>query len=398
MAGAGLDAERPHAVIRAQIDLIGELRVEVEEIIALEQRIDAIEADRVAFETRVTAMAGLFEVQADTPDQALAMLAAAAQDAAAARTNRAQLAKQLSDAERRIARSVAAQAYAMARLAPLSRMAGSEDRAALAAAVQASDQARILRGELERLSVEILGAGAGPGLDALLAEVAEADGAALLVRGGDLADALSALSDDVARLTGERATTQAAFSRLDDGPDAAIAAADAEQARSEMAAQAEAYVRKRAEVALLRWTIARYRAQKQSPLLNRASALFSTLTLGRYVALLVDLEADKARLTGLRADGAVTPIEGMSEGTLDQLFLALRLAAVEDAVRGGAVLPFLADDLFINYDNARAEAGLRVLADLARTTQVLFFTHHAHLATIAERALAPLQVSRRLLA
>ncbi len=76
-------------------------------------------------------------------------------------------------------------------------------------------------------------------------------------------------------------------------------------------------------------------------------------------------------------------------GTADQLFLALRLAAMEQAVTAGMALPFLADDLFINFDDGRALAGLRVLAELARSTQVLFFTHHQHLVTLAREALGP---------
>lgn len=73
----------------------------------------------------------------------------------------------------------------------------------------------------------------------------------------------------------------------------------------------------------------------------------------------------------------------MSEGTTDQLFLSLRLAAVEQSVASGVRLPFLADDLFVNFDDDRSRAGFEVLAELARSTQVLFFTHHAHLAEIA---------------
>ena len=64
----------------------------------------------------------------------------------------------------------------------------------------------------------------------------------------------------------------------------------------------------------------------------------------------------------------------MSEGSTDQLFLALRLAAVEQSISSGVPLPFLADDLFVNFDDARARAGFQVLAELARSTQVLFFT------------------------
>jgi uncharacterized protein YhaN len=169
---------------------------------------------------------------------------------------------------------------------------------------------------------------------------------------------------------------------------AADAASDAEQARAEMAAQAEVYILKRAQALTLRCAIERYRERHQDPLLVRASELFSTLTLGRYSALRIELGEATPRLLGIMDQGrAAVEISDMSEGTTDQLFLALRLAAVELAVDSGIRLPFLADDLFVNFDDDRAEAGLRVLAELATKTQVLFFTHHSHLAAIARSVL-----------
>jgi len=77
----------------------------------------------------------------------------------------------------------------------------------------------------------------------------------------------------------------------------------------------------------------------------------------------------------------------MSTGTADQLYMALRVASVEDYLDRADALPFVADDLFINFDDARAEAGFEVLGQLASKTQVLFFTHHQHLMEIAERTL-----------
>ncbi|GMN14865.1 ATP-binding protein [Altererythrobacter sp. MTPC7] len=165
---------------------------------------------------------------------------------------------------------------------------------------------------------------------------------------------------------------------------AAGAAAEAEQSRAEMVDLAEQYILKRAQAVTLRWAIERYRDENQDPLLVRASELFSKLTVGRYSSLQIDTDGKDPRLLGLRDDGrTVVDVGGMSEGTTDQLFLALRLAAVERSVRSGTILPFLADDLFVNFDEQRSEAGLRVLAELARSTQVLFFTHHRHLADIA---------------
>ncbi|WP_237237679.1 ATP-binding protein [Sphingomonas melonis] len=134
----------------------------------------------------------------------------------------------------------------------------------------------------------------------------------------------------------------------------------------------------------LRWAIERYREENQDPLLLRASALFASLTVGRYAALRVDADGPSPRLLGIRDDGrTVVEVGAMSEGTSDQLFLALRLAATEQSVAAGIRLPFLADDLFVNFDDERSEAGFRVLAELAASTQVLFFTHHPHLAALA---------------
>jgi uncharacterized protein YhaN len=65
----------------------------------------------------------------------------------------------------------------------------------------------------------------------------------------------------------------------------------------------------------------------------------------------------------------------MSDGTRDQLFLALRWAALELHVGQAMPLPFIADDLFINYDDARAEAGLEALKGLSEQIQVIFLTH-----------------------
>jgi uncharacterized protein YhaN len=66
--------------------------------------------------------------------------------------------------------------------------------------------------------------------------------------------------------------------------------------------------------------------------------------------------------------------------------MALRVAAVEEYLAHATPVPFIADDLFINYDDARAAAGFKVLQQLAEKTQVLFFTHHQHLVEVARTA------------
>lgn len=92
-------------------------------------------------------------------------------------------------------------------------------------------------------------------------------------------------------------------------------------------------------------------------------------------------------------DGELVRVSGLSTGTADQLYLALRVASVDDYLDRANALPFVADDLFINFDDARAAAGFEVLCQLSRKTQVLFFTHrllsrfqpYAHAASVAAR-------------
>lgn len=91
----------------------------------------------------------------------------------------------------------------------------------------------------------------------------------------------------------------------------------------------------------------------------------------------------------MRPDGSTVQVPDMSIGTSDPLYLALRVASVTDYLHRASPLPFIADDLFVNFDDERAAAGFRVLGQLGKATQVLFFTHHGHLVEIARAALGP---------
>ncbi|MDP3039424.1 MAG: hypothetical protein Q8O18_06070 [Deltaproteobacteria bacterium] len=71
-----------------------------------------------------------------------------------------------------------------------------------------------------------------------------------------------------------------------------------------------------------------------------------------------------------------------------KFYPALRLASLEKFIADGEPLPLLVDDALVNFDNHRARAALKVLADLAATTQVIFFTHHQHMVHLAGEAVA----------
>jgi uncharacterized protein YhaN len=185
----------------------------------------------------------------------------------------------------------------------------------------------------------------------------------------------------------------------------------------------------RVAAAVLNEAIERHRQKNQGPILGRASEIFQQITLGRFVGLQAEFnEKGEPVLAGIRGDWqdsgvlaashlsaltasstddlplfdrheAVSPVvaalapgervtvDGMSDGTCDQLYLALRIASLEGWLKHHEPIPFIVDDILMNFDDARAVATLQVLAELAQQTQVIFFTHHQHLLELAQEHL-----------
>ncbi|NYT24262.1 AAA family ATPase [Alcaligenaceae bacterium] len=287
---------------------------------------------------------------------------------------------------------------------------------------QAAERSREeARQRLAELSERLLQEGEGRSRPQIEAELESIDVAALAGRAEALRTALQHAASVSSRLAVEREQARKALEAISGGDTAAHAAARRQEALADMADIAERYVRLYTEQRLLERVTERYRERRQGPLLARAGQLFSELTLGAHAGLEIDHAAvSEARTAGRgqarraasgaesaaegrrggvspgeaavlharRADGGVVPLDGLSDGTRDQLYLALRIAALELYLDHAAPLPFIADDLFVNYDDQRAVAGLRKLAAVARRTQIIFLTHHAHMVELAREALA----------
>ncbi|MFS8112874.1 AAA family ATPase [Rhizobium jaguaris] len=129
-----------------------------------------------------------------------------------------------------------------------------------------------------------------------------------------------------------------------------------------------------------------YREQQADPVITRAGELFSLLT-GRRFARLVEEhdEKDVLQLLAERPGGERVPLEGLSEGTGDQLYLALRLAFLEDYSSRNEPAPLIVDDIFQTFDDDRASAGIKALAGTAERFQTILFTHEMSLVEIAKR-------------
>ena len=161
------------------------------------------------------------------------------------------------------------------------------------------------------------------------------------------------------------------FDAINGGAQAAVAEAQKQEALAEMSEAGEEYLRLATANSLLKWAVDRYRDRKQGPLLQRASAVFKNLTLGSFEKLRIDYDQAPPALMAYRPNNQSVKIVGLSDGTRDQLFLALRIAALELQAEQGTPVPFIAYDLFINFDDRRSRAGLQALYELSAKSQVL---------------------------
>lgn len=190
-------------------------------------------------------------------------------------------------------------------------------------------------------------------------------------------------------------TTEAGYANLQDRrrdlsafeSDAGMNAlvAERERAAAEMRQVIDRYMEVTLARALLDAAVGRLRNEQQNPLLSRAGALFALTTRGAFSGIGADVDEKGVPVViGKRASGGNVGISQMSDGTRDQLFLAFRLASVEHYCAAAEPLPFIADDLLVHFDDERSAATLDLLAEVGKRTQVLLFTHHRSVGSMAK--------------
>ena len=124
-----------------------------------------------------------------------------------------------------------------------------------------------------------------------------------------------------------------------------------------------------------------YETERQPETLREASAFLSQLTEGKYVRIWTPLGKNQLRIDN--SQGQALPLEVLSRGTREAVFIALRLSLAAAYSRRGVTIPLVLDDVLVNFDSARAESAGRVLRDFAALGhQVIMFTCHEHIMRI----------------
>jgi uncharacterized protein YhaN len=147
----------------------------------------------------------------------------------------------------------------------------------------------------------------------------------------------------------------------------------------------------RDRLALLEAVVARaeagFRDAHQPDVLRRASEYLRRVTDGRYSRL--DYDAQARLLTVTPADRGEPLAVGkpLSSGTLDQIFLCLRLGLLDHLDEDRERLPLILDDALLRTDDVRRGELYALLAHAARRRQIFLLTCHGAIAREAEEAL-----------
>ena len=118
---------------------------------------------------------------------------------------------------------------------------------------------------------------------------------------------------------------------------------------------------------------ARERQQGFAPeLAGHVERILSRVTAGKYARAAISQSLEISLQPGT---GALQPWEFFSGGTVELMYLALRLGLIRMLEKHSGPLPALLDDPFVLLDDARCREALGVLRDAAQAgSQVLLFT------------------------
>ena len=384
--------EKPH-IVSAKIKIIDEMRDHDTKARDLrDARIATIERDIEDYEKNVAAITAELapDLKNGEVDPAVISLDSRRDEALKLSETARDLQKKIGEVTNKISSLNQDRTIDWAEVLPLFEAIGTKNVEELRSAIKKSEKKRVVQDQLNTVMTTLDEQGGGLAIEVLEKECQDVDIDEVKTK-EELTEAeLGECNKHVEKAIVVETEARTEFEAIGGDDTAARAAADYEEALASMQLAAERYVRVRTSASLLHWVIDRYRKEKQAPLLKRAGELFQILTLNSFEKLEVQFDVhDSMHLVGVRPKGEIVPVLGLSSGVEDQLFLALRIAAVEDYLQRAESLPFVADDLFINFDPDRSAAGFEVLGQLAEQTQVLFYTHHQHLVDIAKDTLGP---------
>lgn len=121
-----------------------------------------------------------------------------------------------------------------------------------------------------------------------------------------------------------------------------------------------------------------YQENHLQAVLRYTSTFFEELTNGRYHQVYAPTSKKPFQVEG--KDHIVYTVNMLSQGTVDQLYIALRLA-ISIVMSDRYHMPFIIDDAFVHFDDTRTNRMLRILQNWTNEQQIIIFTCKKAIAT-----------------
>lgn len=396
MQSLGLRAESSPSEVDDFIEHLRALFSKQSEAEKLRIRIKAIDEDAASFGGQVEAMVATIAPElVELPvDDAVVRLNSLLSENRSRQTKRQQIEEQIEQAKQEIQDSSTSIQTMTDRLDALCVEAKCNTHDQLEAAERRSADYLRIKETISSIEKEILEAGEGVTIAELEVQAEGVDPDSLPGRITELNNKIDIeLEPRWTELAETKGREEKELELMDGSDQAALLADQAQAILASIRSDAEHYVQVKLAGKILRDQIERYRRENQGPLVKRASEHFCALTLGSFDGLMTDFnEKDEPVLAGIRSGGERVYVEGMSSGTRDQLYLALRLASLEKYMESAEPMPFIVDDVLVDFDDARSQAALNALAEFAEKTQVILFTHHSQVVEQSRQLQGPVQV------
>ncbi|MFI3271301.1 MAG: AAA family ATPase [Pseudomonadota bacterium] len=194
----------------------------------------------------------------------------------------------------------------------------------------------------------------------------------------------SAYQEQEADLVDEMGALRAKIEHVQDSTEVATLRQEEAALLEEIQSSAHSWVKYTLAQYFLETAKKQFEAERQPEIIRLASNLFRTISGGTWQGIVATLE-DELNVVPSEEHGLVynTVAPAMlSRGTQEQLYLALRLAYIQNHAVHAEPLPIIMDDIMVNFDKNRAQKTADVLAQVAKDHQILFFTCHEHTASM----------------
>lgn len=130
---------------------------------------------------------------------------------------------------------------------------------------------------------------------------------------------------------------------------------------------------------ILKWSDEKFRVKNQPDIIHRVSHFMSVMTAQKYTQVLIKEENNQYELQFLVNGELMSAKRAFSKGTIQQLYFAYRLAVIE-ALDPENQMPLVLDEALINWDQSRFDETLKILDEISKDRQILFFTCHKGIA------------------